>query len=74
MRSTRPYGDRDYQAEAMDRFRLRADLGDTHPYVPESRSEAITLANLARRGVLHRERIGGRWCYTLPPELTERIA
>lgn len=51
------YGDRNLQAEAMDKLRLYYDLGDDLPYVPESRGEAITLANLARTGYLSRERV-----------------
>lgn len=66
------YGDQHYQAELLDKLRLRFELGDDDWYAPETRSEAITAGNLYRRGWLIREHFGSRWAYKLAqPELRQ---
>jgi hypothetical protein len=64
------YGDQSLQSAFLDRLRLRYELGDDEWYAPETRGEAITAANLFRRGWLIREKAGKRWVYKLAqPEL-----
>lgn len=61
MRSTRPYGGQDKQALVLEIFRLSPGLETP----PNNRSEGQTMANLARRGLLARRRVGKVWYYRM---------